>query len=148
MTALGVPTLPYSIWYASSGAAPVAYRNSDDSRTAVLASRWPLYEPARSPSKNRRAAGSSTGVSQREQRVVGDLGLDRGLDRRPRLAQRPRLSVDREGRLVAEQVRRPSPRARTRAPGAPSGTLMTSSAALNRSSPSLAITIGAALWAR
>ncbi len=39
---LGVPTRPISTWYRSKGSTPEAYRNSDASRMAVAASKWPL----------------------------------------------------------------------------------------------------------
>ena len=38
---LGVPTLPCSTWYSSSGLVPVTHRIRDAMRTAVLGGRWP-----------------------------------------------------------------------------------------------------------
>ena len=58
-TTAGVPTLPYSIWYASSGELPSAKRSSDATLLAVEASMWPLSSPVRSRSKNEAAVRSS-----------------------------------------------------------------------------------------
>ena len=75
-TALGVPTLPYSIWYASSGATP-QWRSGTATRVAPRCwlrggrRRRPLAARRRSA----RAPGSSRGREPAEQPVAGDRRL-------------------------------------------------------------------------
>ena len=108
------------------------------------------------PSKNVAECVGELGRSRRRrlsplrpvvQRVAARCG-DRDVDGRPGLTQRTGLGVDGERRLVAEQVADHGRQHERRVEGASSGTLSTASAAVKARSPSEAITIGAALWAR
>ncbi len=143
----GVPTLPYSSWYVSSGTGPVAYRSNELSRTAVLASKLPSYMPLRSVSAKRWAIGPM--ASRTRARASSPLtACCTACSTASRASRRGRASPS-----IASAASYPNrcpttAESRNASRGSTGGTVMTSRAAPNRSSPSLAITTGAALWAR
>ena len=128
---------------------PSAKRNSDANlhRSARLRG-GRCSSPVRKPSKNADAAWVSSVDSSQCLLRRSCPGRRSLLDRAARFAQRMRLSIDGQRRFVAEEVadhRRQDERrvaGRQPAPAAPRGQRS------KRRSPSSAITIGAALWAR
>ena len=119
-TVLGVPTLPCSTWYTSSGhdAGGVAEQRREPH--AVLGLEVAVVAPGAQPVEEPRAPARSIARGEAREQVVDGAG-GAGLDRGAGLAQRPRRGVDRERGLVAEQVAGHRRRARTRARGAPPG---------------------------
>ena len=150
-TTLGVPTLPYSSWYASSGTTPggVAQQRGQPHGRARLevavvvaaraarrgSGRPPAVEPAR------RAGRAGLGAVGARSPTTASMAAARLAQRHGPGRRWPAPPRSRTGA-------RPWPTARRPAPGWTAGTAMTCSAAGKRSSPSLAMTTGAALWAR